>query len=347
MKTRKLIALGAAALTLTAAAPAAAKTPFGGVHAHRGGPIENGTAMQPENSLEAFRHAHEVFRADVIELDAKLTADNVPVIMHDATLDRTTNCAGQVRQKTAADLAAACRIDTLGTDSKIKPATGPGVPVPTLADVLAWAREGKVKLNLEIKNQPTDPDYDPTPGFAQTILSTVDRSGIDKGTVLIQSFWPPNLDEAKGRGFQTSFLTLQQTSNRQSIELARTNGYSVVSPGWPTAMDPKEFVDAAHAAGKPVIPYTIDDEAEMDRARGAGVDGLITNDPALATRGRDAKACSDAAAAEKRLKRVYRKRRARYRSSRTRARRKSMLSACRAYTRSTRARKRACADAAR
>src|SRR3954471_9493687 len=214
MRLRHLAVLGALALSLTAAAPATAKTPFAGIHAHRGGPIENGTEVQPENSLEAFKNGHDNIHADVIELDAKLTADNVPVIMHDATLDRTTNCTGQVRQKTAADLAASCRIDTLGTEALLKSAPGTGVPIPPLAEVLAWAKRDKVKLHLEIKNQPTDPDFDATPAFAQTVLGAVTASGIPKADVLIQSFWAPNLDQAKAAGFQTTLLLLKQTANQ-------------------------------------------------------------------------------------------------------------------------------------
>jgi glycerophosphoryl diester phosphodiesterase len=346
MRAGSWITIGATALALGGAATASAKTDFAGVHAHRGGAMENRTPTLPENSLEAFRNAHETIHADVIELDAKLTADNVPVIMHDATLDRTTNCEGQVRQKTAAELAG-CRIDTIGAEADVKPASGPGVAIPKLADVLAFAKANQVKLNLEIKNMPTDPDYDATPGFAQTVLNTVEQSGIDKRLVLIQSFWPPNLDQAKARGFQTSLLLLQQGATQDGIDLAKQSGYTVVSPGWPTAIDPKKFVAAAHAAGKPVIPYTIDDAKEMARALAVGADGFITNDPALGTTVRDAKRCTDAVKLAKRVKRIYQKRRAAYRASPTAGRRKALLSARRAYARASRSAKRICAAAER
>ena len=344
MTGRRLIALGAAALTLTAAAPASAKTVFHGIHAHRGGPNSGAVASAPENSLEAF-DASRRLGADVIELDAKLTADNVPVIMHDPTLDETTNCDGQVRQRTAADLAASCRIDTLGTEALIKPAGGAGVAIPTLADTLAWAKRNKVKLHLEIKNQPTDADYDPTPGFAQTILNTIDASGIAKRDVLIQSFWPPNLDEAKKRGLSTTLLLLQQGSNQQGIDLAKQNGYTIVSPGWPTAGDPKEFVDSAHAAGLPVVPYTIDTKAEIERALDAGVDGLITNDTKLGLRTLYGRQCKTNRAVERRLKKLYAKRLAAYRAQRTAKRRKAVRSAYSGYQTARRARVTSCARA--
>ncbi len=79
------------------AAPAQAGVQY--VHAHRGGPLSYGA---PENSLQAFeRTAADGF---VVELDVKLSKDRVPVVIHDATLDRTTTCKGRVIDRTAAEL---------------------------------------------------------------------------------------------------------------------------------------------------------------------------------------------------------------------------------------------------
>jgi glycerophosphoryl diester phosphodiesterase len=342
------VALVAALAVLAGALPASAKTEFNGIHAHRGGPLLDGAAAQPENSLEAFRNAHAI-GADVIELDVKLTADNVAVVMHDAELDRTTNCDGQVRLKSAADLAANCRIDTIGTGGKLVPAPGPGVAVPPLADVLAWARGERTLLNLEIKNQPGDPDFDPTPLFAQAVLGTIDASGIDKRRVLVQSFWPPNLDEAKPRGYPTSLLLLQQVTNEQGIGVAADRDYDVVSPGWPPAMDRKAFVDTARERGLATVPYTIDDRAEIVRAFDVGVDAVITNDPRLGLRVRYGEMCRSAKAAEERLLRKYRRRSAAYRreprGSRKRRLRKLALSARGQYISAKRNRQAVCSKA--
>lgn len=272
------LALGAIAISLALAAPASAVT---AIHAHRGGPLEAGAPAFPEDAQPAFERAHSI-GADVIELDAKLTSDDVPVVIHDATLDRTTDCTGQVAQKTAAELAA-CHVDVLGTDSTIKQVPGATVAVPRLADFLAWAKEAKAHINLEIKNQPTDPDYDSSPAFARAILAAVSASGIPTDRVLIQSFWPPNLDEAKAAGFRTSFLSLSQT-NDGSIEFAQSRGYDVLSPAWPPSSDPKAYVDRAHAAGKPVVPYTFNKAEDVQAAIEAGVDAVITNDVIVAQR---------------------------------------------------------------
>ena len=271
------LALAATALTLTLAPPASAVVE---IQAHRGGPLEAGTAVQPEDAQPAFDRADSI-GADVIELDSKLSSDGVAVIIHDATLDRTTDCTGQVADRSAAELAQ-CHVDVIGTDSKITQVPGATVPIPKLADVLAWAKAEGVRLNLEIKNQPTDPDYDTTPGFATRIVDTVTASGISKDQVLIQSFWPPNLDVAEGAGYRTALLTLQNSQNG-AIETAQARGYDVLSPAWPIP-NAADFVRRAHAANKQVIPYTFNAVDDVVAAMDAGVDAVITNDVLFAQR---------------------------------------------------------------
>ena len=268
----------ALALLLVAAAPASAVP---SIHAHRGGPLHVGQPAQPEDTQPAFDASHAA-GADVMELDAKLSSDGVPFVIHDATLDRTTDCAGQVRQKTAAELAA-CHVDTIGTDTKITQVPGAQVPMTKLADFLAWAKTQKAHINLEIKNQPTDPDYDNTPAFARAILAAVTASQIPKDRVLIQSFWPPNLDEAKAQGFRTSYLSLAQT-NSAAIDFAKQRGYDVLSPAWPLANNNADYVRRAHEQGLPVVPYTFNNAEDVQAAIDAEVDGIITNDVAVAQR---------------------------------------------------------------
>ena len=88
------------ALILCVPAAAAAATPQ--IHAHRGGTLLKGKAKYGEESLAAYRNAA---RNDfVLEVDAKLTEDGVPVAIHDATLDRTTTASGPLARYTAAEL---------------------------------------------------------------------------------------------------------------------------------------------------------------------------------------------------------------------------------------------------
>src|SRR5919112_1394062 len=100
---RALLVLGAA--TAHAAAPE--------IHAHRGGSVVNGVPTYAENTLPAFKAANAA--GYVVELDALLTKDRRPIVIHDSTLDRTTVCGGRVDARTLADILANCPSDVLGS----------------------------------------------------------------------------------------------------------------------------------------------------------------------------------------------------------------------------------------
>src|SRR4051794_20364308 len=119
--------------------------------AHRGGPYVRGKPIFPENTLPGFGLA--ALQGDRLEFDVKLTADRVPVVIHDATLDRTTNCTGRVADKTLAQLRK-CRANVLGVPGSDLPTRGvadPSVGLPTLSDVLALARRTGSTIVPEIR----------------------------------------------------------------------------------------------------------------------------------------------------------------------------------------------------
>lgn len=247
------------------------------IHAHRGGTLSYGEAVTPENSMTAFRRAHAL-GVDKLEMDAKLTADGVPVIMHDATLDRTTNCTGRVDAHTLASIRR-CKIDILGTGTRAAQIEHPSEPIPTVAHFLDWARAVGAGVNLEIKNLPIDPDFDASDRFARTVLTVLADSRIPRERVQVQTFWPLDLDVARAAGWKTSLLSLQPT-NEPAIPFAALRGYDAVGPAW-SPLGPAD-VQAAHALGLELIPYTLNERDAIEDARDAGVDGIISDDPELA-----------------------------------------------------------------
>ena len=110
-----------------------------GIIAHRGA-----SAWAPENTMAAFEKAVEL-GADGIEVDVQLTADRVLVVMHDDTLDRTTNGNGPLSRKTLAQL------KDLDAGSWFDPKFA-GEQIPTLQEVLVWAR-GRCRVDIEVKTR--------------------------------------------------------------------------------------------------------------------------------------------------------------------------------------------------
>src|SRR6476659_8837529 len=103
----RLAALLVAAVCAALGAPAAQALE---IHAHRGGTVTNGKPTYSEETLTAYEHA--AANGFVLEVDAKLTRDGVPIAMHDAPLERVTTCAGEVRNYTIRQLRR-CRFDVL------------------------------------------------------------------------------------------------------------------------------------------------------------------------------------------------------------------------------------------
>jgi glycerophosphoryl diester phosphodiesterase len=268
-----LLAAGATAATAQAATAAQPQ-----IHAHRGGTVLNGKPTYTEESLAAYRDAAR--HGFVFEVDAKLTGDGVPVAIHDATLDRTTNCTGEVRSFTLRALGA-CRPDVLGSPGGglATRTVAPRGSIATIAQVLELARLTGSKVNLEIKNLPTDPDWDPTYAYAGKVMDVVKAARLKRSQLLIQSFIPGNLDAAKRalQGVHTSLLTIPAGSNE--ISVATDKGYTWLSPQWPFTA---AFVQAAHRAKKRVAPYTVNTSADVKQAARAKVDALITDDPLMA-----------------------------------------------------------------
>ena len=276
MLTRALLT---SAVLFALAPPALAATPE--IHAHRGGTVVKGKARFAEESLSAYKNAAR--NGFVLEVDAKLTEDRVPVALHDATLDRTTSCTGELRTFTLAELRG-CRTDVLGSPGSplsTRPASRPA-PIITIRALLDYAKRAGAEVNLEIKNVPTDPDYDTTSAYANRVMDVVAASGLPRSQLLVQSFIPANLDVARQRmpGVATSLLSLQAI-NEAFLQVAADRKDDFISPEWPVSAD---YVSRAHGMGLDVAPFTLDAAADVRAANAAKVDALITDDPLMAGR---------------------------------------------------------------
>lgn len=249
--------------------------------AHRGG-----ARRRPENTLAAFDYAASL-GVDAVELDIHLSRDGQPVVIHDPTLERTTNAAGRVAAHTADELArvdAGFRFEVSGE----YPFRGQDIGVPTLESVLR--RHPAMPFMIELK--------DDAAGLVDAAVRVV-RSCDAVDRVLFGSFSYAALQRLRLAGmFITSAsaaetssalirskLFLQPGSRRayqlfQVPEITRT-GTRVVSP---------RFVRLARRAELPVQVWVVNDRASMERLAGWGVTGIISDEPETAVAFRDATA---------------------------------------------------------
>lgn len=280
-------ALAVAVLALAAGGPAAARPPTAAgpdVYAHRGG-----AGIAPENTLGAFRQAHRLFgRQGVwLELDTQLTADGMPVVIHDHTLDRTTDCIGEVIHKTAAEVTAC--------DASLAfPGWRHREPVPTLEQTLTEGKRRGWRLSVELKNIPGESNFDPTgTTLADAVVEVVARVGFPAERIVVQSFWPPSLDriEQRAPALATALLTTSQLPGAppgvgfnltENAAFATARGYEISSPDHRSPDLSTTTVSLAQALGRQVVVWTVNDPAGMTRAAAWGVDGIISDRPDLA-----------------------------------------------------------------
>jgi glycerophosphoryl diester phosphodiesterase len=244
------------------------------VVAHRGA-----SADYPENTLESFRGAVEA-GADAVELDIRLTADGIPVVMHDADVSRCTDGSGFVHDMELAELK---KLDASA-------GRGPRTEVPRLAEVLELV-SGKAGVNLEIKNIPGEPSYDsPREATVRAALEEVEAASFS-GSVLVSSFnWitiERSLELAPDT--PTGFLTLAAIDPEAALVYARGAGHAFVLPHAVALFHAGErFVRKAHEAGLRVGTWTVDEPEALTRFFSWGVDAVATNDPEGAVRVRSA-----------------------------------------------------------
>jgi len=262
--------------------------------------------LRPENTVTAFARALEL-GVDTLEMDVMLTADDVLVVHHDEHLnpDITRDETGAWLASTGPALRALTREQVLHYDvGRIKPGTAyaarfaeqvgdDGVRIPTLREVIEMAEQRshrRARYNIEIKTTPGHPDDTAPPDVVADHLVALVRELKIASRTTIQSFDWRGLRRVAAtapelrRSCLTSAETLQPAWNGGlaitggSIpQLVHAFGCQVWSPDASTLT--RAEVDAAHALHLEVLPWTVNDPAEMRKLITWGVDGLISDVP--------------------------------------------------------------------
>lgn len=237
------------------------------IFAHRGA-----SDRAPENTLPAFELACSL-GADAFELDVHLTADGEIVVIHDETVDRTSNGTGRVREMTYEELSA---LDF----SNGKPGYA-DVRLPLLADVLRLAQRNGVCVNVEIKEY----SLADAPELLRRLLELEKSCGMS-GRILYSSFDHYLLRELKKLSAETPTAVLYADGLADVWEYAEKLQAQAVHPYFACLSDPA-LVPECHIRHLKVHPWTVNREEDLEAAFRAGVDGVITNRPDLAKRVRD------------------------------------------------------------
>lgn len=217
---------------------------------HRGAPLD-----APENTIAGFALALAA-GADGVELDVQLSADGVPVVIHDDTLRRTTGARGRL------DRLAWRRISGLRTG---------GEPVPSLEQAAVWAAATGAWLNVEIKAR----------GAAAATLAVLERAGLTE-RVIVSSFHPSEVREVGRLDPRASRYLLLERWDAASLSSVEACGAGGVCLRVDAASD--EVLAELDAIGLPVVVWTADDPGRLSELLRSRVRAVITNRPELAAR---------------------------------------------------------------
>jgi len=231
---------------------------------HRGCPAE-----AHENTIPSFDLALEL-GADALELDVRRTRDHELVIIHDPTLDRTTDAAGEVAAHTAAELT---QVDA----GAGRPGEGDPAPIPRLSEV--FERYPGLEITVDVKD----------PAATAAVVDMIRRFARVPATILY-------VEEGTELEAFRSFEGRRATSTRQALR-ARIDSSVLAGGGGPfpevvhtpleeagVSIVTPEFVARVHGAGRTLQAWTVDQPTELRRLADCGVDGVITNDVRTAVR---------------------------------------------------------------
>jgi glycerophosphoryl diester phosphodiesterase len=248
------------------------------IFAHRGG-----AKLAPENTMVAIDNGMSL-GSDGFEIDVHLSSDGIPVVIHDPTLDRTTDRTGPVHALPAAELA---RVDAgyrFEADTRF-PFRGQGIGIPRLDDVLAKHRDARIIIEMKGGE----------PELARAVAASVWKAGaVDR--VCVSSFQQRSIDTVRAEHPEittsASVREARWTLHRSWVRWPwvseqpyfafqvpeHTRRLRVVSPA---------FVRQVHKQGQVMQVWVVNERHDVQRLLDWGVDGIISDRPDVAISARD------------------------------------------------------------
>ena len=249
------------------------------VIAHQGGEW-----LRPSNTLVAFDHA-VALGVDVLEMDIHQTKDGAIVLMHDATVDRTTDASGAIKEMTLAEIR---ELDAgyywTDDDGATYPYRGQGIQVPTLEEL--FQRYPDMRMNIEIKQE--------TPSMVRPFCQLIHTYNM-QDKLLVATFHKATVEEFRAEcpdvitsmvepeiqlffGLNAAYLGALFQAPGTAFQVPTTSSLPLIGE---VDVITERFVRVAHSHNIQVHAWTINDPAEMERLIALGVDGIITDRPDL------------------------------------------------------------------
>ncbi|WP_315068136.1 glycerophosphodiester phosphodiesterase [uncultured Clostridium sp.] len=210
-----------------------------------------------ENTMIAFEKAIE-YRADGIETDVQLSKDKIPVLIHDETLERTTDGKGYVKDYTLAEL------------KKFK--TKSGKEMPTLKEFFELVADSNLKiLNLELKNS-----IFPYEGLEEKVLEMIYEYDIQE-RIIISSFNHLSLVKMRELDREIKLGALTSSTLANVPRYLKDIAVECYHPCFPSILN-EEYVKEMQEAGIEINPYTVNEEEHMKMVIKLNTDSIITNE---------------------------------------------------------------------
>lgn len=240
-----------------------------------------------ENTMIAFKKAIE-YGADGIETDVQLSKDGIPVIIHDETLERTTNGNGFVKNLTLDELKK-LRTKSVGKVKQLKKnmdknynieeieyfADKKGEEIPTLEELLKLVASSQLKvLNLELKNSIVE--YE---GIEEKVLKMIRKYKLED-KVIISTFNHLSLVKIRKMDSEILLGALTETTLANVVKYLNDIKVQCYHPYFPSILN-KEYMSEIKSGGIKVNPYTINSINDMQEVINAGADCIITNEVEL------------------------------------------------------------------
>lgn len=247
--------------------------------AHRGG-----SQLAPENTMAAFKIGLEM-GADALECDVHLSSDGVPVVIHDAKLERTTNGTGEAGDHTLEQLQSLRIAETYTYPT---PVDWDRLRIPTLEELVAFAAPAQIQLYIEIKNRADRTRY---PQIEERVIETLRRNAmLKRSTIICFDFDTLRRCKELEPSLLTSALIWRGgIGNRLKddgslpcemiVDEIKSTGAE--SSGVSSEYLSPELTDALHQGGLGVSVWTVNDLALMHSFLAMGVDSLTSDRPDL------------------------------------------------------------------